>query len=132
MIREIRGEIPDSSSEILSFFNARIREFVGGCELAVKDAIYRELSKKNVNQGVKEFCPDFGHFRRRFALFRRRLRDFKRRSKFFKRRSKKFKRRLNFQKPDFRPFERLFCVFECRFSPKTRDLKNVKFNVKIS
>ena len=46
MIREIRGEIPDSSSELLSFFNARICEFVGDCEVAVKDAIYRELSKK--------------------------------------------------------------------------------------
>jgi hypothetical protein len=46
VIREIRGEIPDSSSEILGFFNAIIREFVGDCELAVKDAIYRELSKR--------------------------------------------------------------------------------------
>ena len=80
----------------------------------------------------KEFCPDFGHFRRRFALFRRRLRDFKRRSKFFKRRSKKFKRRLDFQKSDFRPLERLFGDFKRDFSPKTRDLKNVKFNVNIS
>ena len=40
VIREIRGEIPDSSSELLSFFNARICEFVGRCEFAVKDAIY--------------------------------------------------------------------------------------------
>ena len=85
-----------------------------------------------MNQGLKEFCPDFGHFRRRFALFRRRLSIFKRRSKFFKRRLRKFKRRLNFQKPDFRPSERLFGVFKRHFSPKTRDLKNVKFNVKIS
>ena len=46
MIREIRGEIPDSSSEILSFFNSKICEFVGDCEVAVKDAIYRELSKR--------------------------------------------------------------------------------------
>ena len=46
VIREIRGEIPDSSSGVLSFFNARIRKFVGECELAVKDAIYQELSKK--------------------------------------------------------------------------------------
>ena len=46
VIREIRGEIPDSSFELLSFFNARICEFVGECELAVKDAIYRELSKR--------------------------------------------------------------------------------------
>ena len=46
VIREIRGEIPDSSFELLSFFNARIREFVGGCEVAVKDAIYQELSKR--------------------------------------------------------------------------------------
>ena len=46
MIREIRGETPDSSSELLSFFNARICEFVGDCELAVKDAIYQELGKK--------------------------------------------------------------------------------------
>ena len=46
VIREIRGEIPDSSSELLSFFNARIREFVGECGIAVKDAIYQELGKK--------------------------------------------------------------------------------------
>ena len=46
VIREIRGEIPDSSSELLRFFNARICEFVGDCEVAVKDAIYRELSKR--------------------------------------------------------------------------------------
>ena len=131
MIREIRGEIPDSSSEILSFFNARIREFVGGCELAVKDAIYRELSKKNVNQGVKEFCPDFGHFRRRLSVFRRRLSVRKRRSKFFKRRSEKFKRRFNFPKLDFSFLERLFGTFEPHFSLKTRNLKNVKFDVKI-
>ena len=80
----------------------------------------------------KEFCPDFGQFLRRFGEFKRRLRVFKRRSKFFKRRSKKFKRRLDFQKPDFRPLERLFGVFKRDFSPKTRDLKNVKFNVNIS
>ena len=85
-----------------------------------------------MNQRLKEFCPDFGQFRRRFSVFRRRLRVFKRRSKFFKRRLRKFKRRLNFQKPDFRPLERLFGIFKARFSPKTRDLKNVKFNVKIS
>ena len=84
-----------------------------------------------MNQRLKEFCPDFGHFRRRFSVFRRRLRVFKRRSKFFKRRPEKFKRRLNFQKSDFRPFERLFGNFEPRFSPKTRNLKNVKSNVKI-
>ncbi|MEE1202975.1 MAG: hypothetical protein UHN59_01620, partial [Bacteroidales bacterium] len=69
---------------------------------------------------------------RRFGHFKRRLRVRKRRSKFFKRRSKKFKRRLNFQKPDFRPLERLFDIFERHFSPKTCDLKNVKSNVKIS
>ena len=95
----------------------------------------RDLSgveQKVVNQRLKEFCPDFGHFRRRLSVFSRRLRVFKRRSKFFKRRSEKFKRRLNFQKPDFRPLERLFGVFERRFKPKTRDLKNVKSNVKIS
>ena len=85
-----------------------------------------------MNQSLREFCPDFGHFRRRFALFKRRLRDFKRRSKFFKRRPEKFKRRLDFQKPDIRAFERLFGVFERHFSPKTCDLKNVKSNVKIS
>ena len=79
----------------------------------------------------KGFCPDFGQFLRRFGDFKRRLRDFKRRSKFFKRRLRKFKRRLDFQKPDFRPLERLFGVFKRVFSPKTRDLKNVKFNVKI-
>ena len=83
------------------------------------------------SQRIKKFCPDFGQFRRRFALFRRRLSIFKRRSKFFKRRSEKFKRRLNFQKPDFRPLERRFDVFERHFSPKTRDLRNVKSNVKI-
>ncbi|MEE1094556.1 MAG: hypothetical protein U0L08_06450, partial [Bacteroidales bacterium] len=86
---------------------------------------------KAESQRIKKFCPDFGHFRRRFGDFRRRLRVFKRRSKFFKRRLRKFKRRLNFQKADFRPLERLFGVCERRFSPKTRDLKNVKFNVKI-
>ena len=81
---------------------------------------------------MREFCPDFGHFRRRFSVFRRRLRNFKRRSKFFKRRPEKFKRRLNFQKPDFRPLERLFGVLKRDFWAKTRDLKNVKFNVNIS
>ena len=40
VIREIRGEIPDSSFELLSFFNSKICEFVGDCEVAVKDAIY--------------------------------------------------------------------------------------------
>ena len=84
-----------------------------------------------MNQSLRDFCPDFGHFERRFALFRRRLSVFKRRSKFFKRRSEKFKRRLNFQKPDFLPLERLLGVFKRDFSPKTRNLKNVKFNVKI-
>ena len=84
------------------------------------------------SQRFKEFCPDFGQFRRRFALFRRRLSIFKRRSKFFKRRLRKFKRRLKFQKPDIRASERLFDVFERHFSPKTRNLKNVKFDVKIS
>ena len=95
----------------------------------------RDLSgveQKFENQRIKDFCPDFGQFLRRFGDFKRRLRDFKRRSKIFKRRSKKFKRRLDFQKPDFRPLEHLFSVFERRFKPKTRDLKNVKFNVKIS
>ena len=85
-----------------------------------------------MNQGLKKFCPDFGHFERRFGLFRRRLSIFKRRSKFFKRRPEKFKRRLNFQKTDFRPLERLFGIFKACFSPKTRDLRNVKSNVKIS
>ena len=84
------------------------------------------------SQRFKGFCPGFGQFLRRFALFRRRLRDFKRRSKIFKRRLRKFKRRLDFQKPGFRPPERLFDVFERHFSPKTCDLKNVKFNVNIS
>ena len=55
VIREIRGEIPDSSSELLSFLNARIREFVGDCELAVKDAIYQELSKKLKVKVLKNF-----------------------------------------------------------------------------
>ena len=85
-----------------------------------------------MNQRLKEFCLDFEQFLRRFDEFRRRLSVFKRRSKFFKRRLRNFKRRLNFQKPDFRPLERLFGVFKRDFSPKTRNLKNVKFNVKIS
>ena len=55
VIREIRGEIPDSSSELLSFLNARIRKFVGECELAVKDAIYQELSKKLKVKGLRNF-----------------------------------------------------------------------------
>ena len=55
VIREIRGEIPDSSSELLSFFNARICEFVGDCELAVKDAIYQELSKELKVKDLKIF-----------------------------------------------------------------------------
>ena len=55
VIREIRGEIPDSSSELLSFLNARIRKFVGECELAVKDAIYQELSKKLKVKVLKNF-----------------------------------------------------------------------------
>ena len=80
----------------------------------------------------KEFCLDFGQFLRRFGEFKRRLRDFKRRSKIFKRRPEKFKRRLDFQKPDFRPSERLFEDFKRHFSPKTRNLKNVKFDVNIS
>ena len=62
VIREIRGEIPDSSSELLSFFNARIREFVGGCELAVKDAIYQELSKKLKDKGLKIFVLILDNF----------------------------------------------------------------------
>ena len=55
VIREIRGEIPDSSFELLSFFNARICKFVGDCELVVKDAIYRELSKRLKVKGLKSF-----------------------------------------------------------------------------
>ena len=55
MIREIRGEIPDSSSELLRFFNARICEFVGDCELAVKDAICQELGKKLKVKALKIF-----------------------------------------------------------------------------
>ena len=55
MIREIRGEIPDSSSELLSFFNARICEFVGDCELAVKDAIYRKFVIRLKVKGLKKF-----------------------------------------------------------------------------
>ena len=55
VIREIRGEIPDSSSELLSFLNARIREFVGECGIAVKDAIYWELSKKLKVKDLKIF-----------------------------------------------------------------------------
>ncbi|MEE1203573.1 MAG: hypothetical protein UHN59_04650 [Bacteroidales bacterium] len=90
------------------------------------------MSKKAERQRIKDFCPDFGQFLRRFGDFKRRSKIFKRRSKFFKRRPEKFKRRLNFQKPDFRPSERLFDVFKRDFSPKTRDLKNVKFNVNIS
>mgnify|MGYP003502026379 CR=1 FL=1 len=54
-IREIRGEIPDSSSELLSFFNARICEFVGNCGLAVKDAIYRKFGRKLKVKGLRNF-----------------------------------------------------------------------------
>ena len=36
----------NSSFELLSFLNVRIREFVGGCGFAVKDAIYWEFSRK--------------------------------------------------------------------------------------
>ena len=55
VIREIRGEIPDSSSEFLSFFNARICEFVGDCELAVKDAIYQEFVIRLKVKGLGDF-----------------------------------------------------------------------------
>ena len=62
VIREIRGEIPDSSFELLSFLNVRIREFVGDCELAVKDAIYQELSKKLKDKGLKIFVLILDNF----------------------------------------------------------------------
>ena len=55
MIREIRGEIPDSSSELLGFFNARICEFVGDCELAVKDAIYQGFVIRLKVKGLRDF-----------------------------------------------------------------------------
>ena len=55
MIREIRGEIPDSSSELLSFFNSKICEFVGDCEVAVKDAIYRGFGRKLKVKGLRNF-----------------------------------------------------------------------------
>ena len=55
VIREIRGEIPDSSSEFLSFFNARIRKFVGDCELAVKDAIYQGFVIRLKVKGLRNF-----------------------------------------------------------------------------
>ena len=55
VIREIRGEIPDSSSELLSFLNARIREFVGECGIAVKDAICWEFSRKLKVKGLRDF-----------------------------------------------------------------------------
>ena len=55
VIREIRGEIHDSSSELLRFFNARIREFVGECGIAVKDAIYQEFGRKLWIKGLKIF-----------------------------------------------------------------------------
>ena len=55
VIREIRGEIPDSSSEILSFFNARICKFVGEFELVVKDAIYRKFGRKLKVKGLRNF-----------------------------------------------------------------------------
>ena len=44
-----------SSFELLSFLNARIREFVGEWGFAVKDAIYQELSKKLKDKGLKIF-----------------------------------------------------------------------------
>ena len=55
VIREIRGEIPDSSSEILSFLNVRIREFVGRWAIAVKDAIYWEFGRKLKVKGLRNF-----------------------------------------------------------------------------
>ena len=45
----------NSSSELLSFLNLRIREFVGEWAIAVKDAIYRELSKKLKVKGLRNF-----------------------------------------------------------------------------
>ena len=33
----------------------RIREFVGDCELAVKDAIYREFGRKLKVKGLRNF-----------------------------------------------------------------------------
>ena len=62
VIREIRGEIPDSAFKLLSFFNARIRKFVGDCELAVKDAIYQELSKKLEDKGLRNFVLILDNF----------------------------------------------------------------------
>jgi hypothetical protein len=52
----------NSSSKLLSFFNSRIREFVGRCELAVKDAIYWELSKKLKDKGLKIFVLILDNF----------------------------------------------------------------------
>ena len=62
MIREIRGEIPDSSFELLGFFNVRIREFVGGCEVAVKDAIYWEFGRKLKVKGLGNFVLILDNF----------------------------------------------------------------------
>ena len=62
VIREIRGEIPDSSSELLSFLNARIREFVGECGIAVKDAIYREFGRNLKVRGLRNFVPVLDDF----------------------------------------------------------------------
>ncbi|MEE0961455.1 MAG: hypothetical protein U0L54_02770, partial [Bacteroidales bacterium] len=52
----------NSSFELLSFLNVRIREFVGDCELAVKDAIYQELSKKLKDKGLKIFVLILDNF----------------------------------------------------------------------
>ena len=41
--------------ELLSFLNARIREFVGECGIAVKDAIYREFGRKLKVKGLRNF-----------------------------------------------------------------------------
>ena len=41
--------------ELLSFFNLRIREFVGECGIAVKDAIYLEFGRKLKVKGLRNF-----------------------------------------------------------------------------
>ena len=48
--------------EILSFLNARIREFVGECGIAVKDAIYREFGRKLKVKGLRDFVPVLDDF----------------------------------------------------------------------
>ena len=48
--------------ELLSFLNARIREFVGECGIAVKDAIYLEFGRKLKVKGLRNFVLILDNF----------------------------------------------------------------------